>query len=167
MDSNDENKYEKNYNNVFSINNFNMHIAALSAADANATNNNIQNGTLTLSDLTFKIPEGFTAVENDQDNSHPGDAEHMDGNAVDTEVSADYRNNNGEKLDIHVGSKTNSKIETINLPNAQKKTIAGKDGYYWTEMDDGRTEYNFEYLQDGKIVKIETHNEDVINQVIS
>ncbi|MBE6487506.1 MAG: hypothetical protein E7Z86_02175 [Methanosphaera stadtmanae] len=31
-----------------------MHIAALSAADANATNNNIQNGTLTLSDLTFK-----------------------------------------------------------------------------------------------------------------
>jgi hypothetical protein len=34
-------------------------------------------------------------------------------------------------------------------------------------MDDGRTEYKFEYLQDGKIVKIVTNNEDVITQVLA
>ena len=142
-------------------------VAAVSADDVSATANNVQNGTLTLSDLQFKIPTGFTAVESDQDNSEAGDAEHMEGTQVDTEVSRDYINTNGEKLDIKVGSRANSKIDTINIPGAQKKTIAGKDGFFWTEMDDGRTEYKFEYLQDGKIVKIVTNNEDVINQVLS
>ena len=142
-------------------------VAAVSADDVSAAANNVQNGTLTLSDLQFKIPTGFTAVESDQDNSEAGDAEHMEGTQVDTEVSRDYINTNGEKLDIKVGSRANSKIDTINIPGAQKKTIAGKEGFFWTEMDDGRTEYKFEYLQDGKIVKIVTNNEDVINQVLS
>ena len=142
-------------------------VAAVSADDVSATANNVQNGTLTLSDLQFKIPTGFTAVESNQDNSEAGDAEHMEWTQVDTEVSRDYINANGEKLDIKVGTRANSKIDTINIPGAQKKTIAGKDGFFWTEMDDGRTEYKFEYLQDGKIVKIVTNNEDVINQVLS
>lgn len=142
-------------------------VAAVSADDVSANTSNVQNGTLTLNSLQFKIPDGFTPVERDQDNTVAGDAEHMDGTQVDTEVSQEYLNANGEKLDIKVGSRTNSKIETINLPNTQKKTIAGKDGYFWTEMDDGRTEYKFEYLQDGKIVKIVTNNENVINQVLA
>ncbi len=142
-------------------------VAAVSADDVSAAANNVQNGTLTLSDLQFKIPTGFTAVESDQDNSEAGDAEHMEGTQVDTEVSRDYINTNGEKLDIKVGSRANSKIDTINIPGAQKKTIAGKEGFFWTEMDDGRTEYKFVYLQDGKIVKIVTNNEDVINHVLS
>jgi len=48
----------------------------------------------------------------------------------------------------------------------RKKTINGKDGYFWTEEDDEGTEYNFEYIQDGKVVKIETYNEGLISQVI-
>ncbi len=71
-----------------------------------------------------------------------------------------------DKIDIKVGLKNNGSIDTINLPNAQKKSIAGKDGYFWTESDDGKTEYNFEYLQDGKIVKIETYNEGLISQIL-
>ena len=142
-------------------------VAAVSADDVSAAANNVQNGTLTLSDLQFKIPTGFTAIESDQDNSEAGDAEHMEGTQVDTEVSRDYINANGEKLDIKVGTRANSKIDTINIPGAQKKTIAGKEGFFWTEMDDGRTEYKFVYLQDGKIVKIVTNNEDVINHVLS
>ena len=145
-------------------------MAAISADDDDdvvPTTNATQNGTLTLGDIQFKIPTGFTQVERDQDSSEPGDAEHIDGTTVDTEVTADYRNTNGEKLDIKVGTKSNGKIETLNLPNAQKKTIGGKDGYLWTETDDGRTEYNFEYIQDGKVVKVETYNEDVINQLLS
>ena len=142
-------------------------VAAVSADDVSAATNTVQSGTLTLNDIQFKIPNGFTAVESDQDNSEAGDSEHMDGTQVDTEVSQDYISTNGEKLDIQVGSRANSKIDTLNLPNAQKKTIAGKDGFFWTEMDDGKTEYKFEYLQDGKIVKIVTNNEDVINQVLA
>ena len=142
-------------------------VAAVSADDVSAATSTVQSGTLTLNDIQFKIPNGFTAVESDQDHSEAGDAEHMEGTQVDTEVSQDYISTNGEKLDIKVGSRANSKIDTLNLPNAQKKTIAGKDGFFWTEMDDGRTEYKFEYLQDGKIVKIVTNNEDVINQVLA
>lgn len=122
---------------------------------------------LTLDGLQFKIPQEFTAVESDQDNSEPGDAEHIDGTTVDKESSTEFRNQNGEKLDIKVGSKTNSNIETLNLPSAQKKNIAGKDGYFWTEMDDGKTEYNFEYINNGKVVKIETYDENLINQIVS
>ena len=84
---------------------------------------------------------------------------------MDTEVSADFVNG-GEKLDIKVGAKNNGTVDTINLPNAQKKTIGGKEGFFWTETDDGKTEYKFEFLQDGKIVKIETYNEALINQVL-
>ena len=102
-------------------------VAAVSADDVSAATNTVQSGTLTLNDIQFKIPNGFTAVESDQDNSEAGDAEHMDGTQVDTEVSQDYISTNGEKLDIQVGIRANSKIDALNLPNAQKKTIAGKD----------------------------------------
>ena len=91
-------------------------MVAISAEDANVSTQSVQNGGLTLSGLQFKIPQGYSPVESDQDHSHPGDAEHMDGTAVDSEVSADYRNANGQKLDIHVGSRSNSKIDTLNLP---------------------------------------------------
>ena len=140
-------------------------MAAISADDVAVTQKTVENGTLTINGLQFKIPTGFTEVESDQEASTPGDAEHIDGTTVDTEVSADFVNG-GEKLDIKVGAKNNGTVDTINLPNAQKKTIGGKEGFFWTETDDGKTEYKFEFLQDGKIVKIETYNEALINQVL-
>lgn len=142
-------------------------LSAINAEDVALSTSTVQNGVLTLDGLQFKIPQEFTAVESDQDNSEPGDAEHIDGTTVDKESSTEFRNQNGEKLDIKVGSKTNSNIETLNLPSAQKKNIAGKDGYFWTEMDDGKTEYNFEYINNGKVVKIETYDENLINQIVS
>lgn len=142
-------------------------ISAINAEDVALSTSTVQNGVLTLDGLQFKIPQEFTAVESDQDNSEPGDAEHIDGTTVDKESSTEFRNQNGEKLDIKVGSKTNSNIETLNLPSTQKKNIAGKDGYFWTEMDDGKTEYNFEYINNGKVVKIETYDENLINQIVS
>ena len=142
-------------------------LSAINAEDVALSTSTVQNGVLTLDGLQFKIPQEFTAVESDQDNSEPGDAEHIDGTTVDKESSTEFRNQNGEKLDIKVGSKTHSTIETLNLPSAQKKNIAGKDGYFWTEMDDGKTEYNFEYINNGKVVKIETYDENLINQIVS
>lgn len=140
-------------------------MAAISADDVPITNKTFENGVLTLGGLQFKIPTGYNQVEADQEASTAGDAEHIDGTTVDKELSADFVNG-ADKIDIKVGLKNNGSIDTINLPNAQKKSIAGKDGYFWTESDDGKTEYKFEYLQDGKIVKIETYNEGLISQIL-
>ncbi len=65
-------------------------VAAVSADDVSAATITNQGGTLTLDGLQFKIPTGFTTVESEQDNSEAGDAEHMDGTQVDTEVSQEY-----------------------------------------------------------------------------
>ena len=69
-------------------------------------------------------------------------------------------------LNVHVGVKNNQKIDSIN-PGGEKKTISGKDGFLIKEKDDGKDKYKFEYLQDGKIVKISAVSEDIISQVIA
>ena len=71
-----------------------------------------------------------------------------------------------DKLNVHVGVKNNQKIDSIN-PGGEKKTISGKDGFLIKEKDDGKDKYKFEYLQDGKIVKISAVSEDIISQVIA
>jgi hypothetical protein len=85
-------------------------VAAVSADDVSAATITNQGGTLTLDGLQFKIPIGFTSVESEQDNSEAGDAEHMDGTQVDTEVSQEYMSTNGEKLDIQVGREQTPKL---------------------------------------------------------
>ena len=148
-------------------------IAALSTMTAlSATNNTsnststVQDGSITIENLNFKIPTGFNQVERENDVSTPSDSGDISGCVVDRKTKVDFRNANGEKLDINVGVKNNGSIDTINLGTG-KKTINGKEGYFWTETDDGRTEYKFQYLNDGKVVKIETNNEALLNQVVA
>lgn len=131
-------------------------IAAISAAED-----------ITLEGIHFKIPDGYTATERQMDASEAGDVEDIDGTAVDTETTSEYRNAAGEELEIQIGLRNNQKIDSINPLNAQKKNIAGKDGFLIKEMDDGRDKYKFEYLQDGKLVKITGVSEDIISQVIA
>lgn len=33
----------------------------------------------------------------------------------------------------------------------RKKTIDGKEGFFWTESDDGKTEYSFEFYMMKKL----------------
>ena len=121
---------------------------------------------LTLDGIQFKIPDGYNVVEKSTDTSDSDDKEDIDGTPVDTEVNAEYKNAAGDKLEFKVGTKNNGKIDSINPANAQKKQIAGKDGFLIKEVDDGKDKYNFEYLQDGKLVKITAVSEDIISQVI-
>ena len=121
---------------------------------------------LTLDGIQFKIPDGYNVVEKSTDTSDSNDKEDIDGTPVDTEVNAEYKNAAGDKLEFKVGTKNNGKIDSINPANAQKKQIAGKDGFLIKEVDDGKDKYNFEYLQDGKLVKITAVSEDIISQVI-
>ena len=121
---------------------------------------------LTLEGIQFKIPDGYNVVEKSTDTSDSNDKEDIDGTPVDTEVNAEYKNAAGDKLEFKVGTKNNGKIDSINPANAQKKQIAGKDGFLIKEVDDGKDKYNFEYLQDGKLVKITAVSEDIISQVI-
>ncbi|MBQ6220683.1 MAG: hypothetical protein IJJ47_13205, partial [Methanosphaera sp.] len=44
-------------------------ISAINAEDVALSTSTVQNGVLTLDGLQFKIPQEFTAVESDQDNS--------------------------------------------------------------------------------------------------
>ena len=121
---------------------------------------------LTLDGIQFKIPDGYNVVEKSTDTSDSNDKEDIDGTPVDTEVTSEYKNAAGDKLEFKVGTKNNGKIDSINPANAQKKQIAGKDGFLIKEVDDGKDKYNFEYLQDGKLVKITAVSEDIISQVI-
>ena len=121
---------------------------------------------VTLEGIKFNIPDGYNAVEQDSDVKEVGDSEDIDGTAVDTEVTNDYITSAGDELEIKVGARENQKIDSINPVGAEAKKIAGKEGFLFKEMDDGKEQYKFEYLQDGKIVKITAVSEDVISQVI-
>ena len=120
---------------------------------------------LTLEGIKFNIPDGYSLIEQETDATEGADTEHMGGTAVDKEVTSEYKNSAGDKLNVHVGVKNNQKIDSIN-PGGEKKTISGKDGFLIKEKDDGKDKYKFEYLQDGKIVKISAVSEDIISQAI-
>lgn len=153
---------------------FSTTLTALSA-DEKVTSESMTlvNNKLTINDINFTIPDGFEDVESDSDSSGldengEKEVEDIDGTPIDSKLSKEFKNSAGEKLEIEVGIKANNeKIDKINLANAEQKTIAGKEGFLVKEVDDGKNEYKFEYLEDGKLVKIVANSEDVINQVIA
>lgn len=136
-------------------------VSVISAETVTTRNLNV-----TLDGIDFVIPDGYNAVENSTDASTAHDIEDIDGTPVDSEISNEFKNAAGDELKIEVGSKKSGNIETINLANAEKKNIAGKDGFFVKEVDDGRDKCTFEYLENGKLVKIVAFSEDVIKQVI-
>ena len=120
----------------------------------------------------LKVLDGFNPYESDVDTTHMDedglDTETIDGIVVDNKVTKEYINNNGDKLELTVGVLNNGKqIQSLNAYGYSKKSIAGKDGYFKTEMDDGRQQYKFQYLKDGKLIKIEAPTEDAISKVIA
>jgi len=126
----------------------------------------------TINDVHFKVLDGFNPHESDVDTTHRDedgiDTEDIDGTVVDSKVTKEYINSNGDKLELTVGVLKNGKqIQNINAYGYTKKVINGKDGYFKTEMDDGRQQYKFQYLQDGKLVKIEAPSEDSISKVMA
>ena len=153
---------------------FSTTLTALSA-DEKVTSESMTlvNNKLTINDINFTIPDGFEDVESDSDSSGldedgEKEVEDIDGTPIDSKLSKEFKNSAGEKLEIEVGIKANNeKIDKINLANAEQKTIAGKEGFLIKEVDDGKNEYKFEYLENGKLVKIVANSEDVINQVIA
>lgn len=120
----------------------------------------LNNGDLTINGAKLKIPDEFEEVE-DQTKT-VGDAADIDGTHVDSTASTVYKKGN-DQIEITVGSKSNNqKINEINPANAEKKKINSKDGY----LIKGDNKVTFEYLDDGKLVKVVTPNEDLLNKVI-
>ena len=122
---------------------------------------------VTLEGIHFKILDGYNSVEKDLDSSKPADTEDIDGTNVDTKVTSEYKDSSGTEIEIEIGSRKNKNIDSINSGKGEKKSIAGKDGFLIKDTDDGKVKYKFEYLQDGKIVKISAPSEDIISQVIA
>lgn len=124
-----------------------------------------------INEVHFNVLDGFNQIESDVDTTHTDedglDVEDIDGTRVDSKVTKEYVNGNGDKLELTVGILNNGKkIDSLNAYGYSKKSIAGKDGFFKTEMDDGRQQYKFQYIQDGKLVKIESPTEDGINKVM-
>ena len=137
-------------------------VSAISAISAVSASEGV-----TVDGIHFKIVDGYKAVEKDIDSSKPTDTEDIDGTAVDSKVTSEYKDSSGNEIEIEVGSRNNKKIDSINSGKGEKKSIAGKDGFLIKDTDDGKTKYKFEFLQDGKIIKITAPSEDIINQVLS
>lgn len=155
-------------------------ISTVCAADGFSSSSTTELKTLVNNDLTingvkFKIPNGFEEVENDTDTSNDTDMddisadkkEDMDGTQVDKKITSEFKNSAGDELEVSLGILANDKkIESINPANAEQKTIAGKEGYLIKDNKIGKEYLKFEYLEGGKLVKIEAPNEDIISSVI-
>ncbi|WP_323736597.1 hypothetical protein PXD04_01105 [Methanosphaera sp. ISO3-F5] len=122
--------------------------------------------------INLKVLDGFNPHESDVDTTHMDedglDVEDIDGTRVDNKVTREYINSNGDKLELTVGVLNNGKpVQAINAYGYTKKSINGKDGYFKTERDDGRQQYKFQYIPDGKLVKIEAPTENSISKVMT
>lgn len=149
------------------------------SAEVTSTSNSVTivNNELTINDIKFTIPDGFEEVtddtnssesDDDDDDDNETEQEDIDGTVVDTTASSEFKNSAGEKLEVTVGSLANDKkIESISPKNSEEKTIGDKEGYLIKEDKDGKTEFKFEFLENGKLVKITAPSEDVINQVLT
>ena len=136
-------------------------VAAVSAIDTASGEMSLVNNNLTINGINFNVPDGYEQVDTDDDKDD-ADGEDIDGTHVDLATSAEFKNG-ADKLEVEVGIKSNdAKIESINPSEFEPKQIKDKVGFI--KNDDGKVK--FEYLQDGKLVKIEAANEDIINQVI-
>ena len=129
-------------------------------------------GNVNINGENLKVLDGFNAYESDVDTTHMDedglDVEDIDWTRVDNKVTREYINSNGDKLELTVGVLNNGKpVQAINAYGYSKKVINGKDGYFKTEMDDGRQQYKFQYIKDGKLVKIEAPSEDSIGKVMT
>ncbi|MDO5826348.1 MAG: hypothetical protein Q4Q22_08200 [Methanosphaera sp.] len=144
---------------------------AISAISATSTTETkiIENNVMKLNDVQFKILDGYTEVEEDMDSAATDDdnSEDIDGTAVDAKTTVEFKNPTGDKIEYTVGFRNNGKIDSISPAGYQEKTIGDKKGFFKTDEDDGKTEYKFEYIEDGKIVKVVTNSEDVLNQVLA
>ena len=157
--------------------------STLTAISAESSFTNIEqsktlvNNQLTINDIHFTIPNGYEEIENDtditateidDDGETETETEDIDGTVVDGSTSSEFKNSAGDKIEIKVGIKANDqKIEKIAPVNFEQKTIAGKDGYLIKELNDGKEQYKFEYLENGKLVKIVASSEDIISQIIA
>lgn len=144
-------------------------LATISAVDFVSTSSgtSMSQTTLTIDDIQFNIPQGYVSAESDSDTSDADDAKDVDGTKVDAQLTSVYKSGAGDKIKITVGSLANDKkIESISNTSGNKTKIVNKEGFLFKDVDDGKDICRFEYLQDGKIVKIEAFNEDIISQVI-
>lgn len=156
-------------------------ISTISAEDvvtSTSSSMTLVNSDLTINDIHFKVPDGFEEVDKDaasddddddeEEDNDDDEGEDIDGTAVDAKTTAEFKNDAKEKLEVTVGILgNNKKIESINPSGFEKKSIAEKDGFFKKESDDGKDQFVFEYLEDGKLVKIVAPSEDMISQVIA
>lgn len=152
-------------------------VTALSAADGFSSSSTFNSMTLNNNDLTingihFTVPDGYEQVDNDKDDDEldadTPESEDIDGTVVDSKMETEFTNSAGDKIKYTVGIKANdAKIDKISPANFEQKNIAGKEGFLKKDSENGKDVYKFEYLEDGKLVKLEASSEDMINTMLA
>ena len=144
-------------------------IASMSTAFAFDLNNvsnalssdNSTNTTVTISNIKFKIPEGFKEVSNETIKNEPSDNPYLNY----TESSKTYANASGAGIIIDVTTsdlKANDSFAEAASLGGNKTTINGVSGY--TYSDPGFE--GFSFAKDGHLVIISTTNKQLINDVV-
>ena len=132
------------------------------SSDENSDGDSIvfENGNLTIQGVEFAIPEGFELDDNSKKLAEQ--AEDMD----DAKYSACKFTKDNEEIVIHVFFADGDFENLTNVTSDQvNKTINKVNGLYEANHYGDNTP-TFTYLKDGKIVKINAPNDEIIESVI-
>jgi hypothetical protein len=121
---------------------------------------------VTFDGIKFKIPQGYKAVEQEQDTNQSDEIHDIEGIIVDAKSTHEYENDSGDELEFEIGTLGSEKIDIINPDHAEKKKFADKEGFIIKDKDNGKDKYKFIYIQGDKVVKIAGVSEEVIAQAI-
>lgn len=127
-------------------------------SDGDVANIEYNNGVLKINDKEFKIPSGYT-----QDTNLTKTGENANLTGIDAKMSrATFIN--GDKAIIVKCIYSDKDITTYNptTDGAQNKTIGGHAGVL--EKNKDGTVF-FSYIDDGKLIQIESPDEDTLNQI--
>lgn len=125
-----------------------------------ATNVNINDNTLTISDFDFKIPDGYSEDESQRNLDSDIGSNHQDSTVI-------FKNND-KKINITIRSSTDGgTITDFSNTYGTNETIGGIDGSYLTDTSK-ITDNNvaFLYAKDGKGIYISAPDKETIEEIL-
>lgn len=126
-------------------------------SDGDVANIEYNNGILKISNKEFKIPSGYTQ---DTNLTKTGDNANLTG--VDAKMSRATFTNGDKPIIVKYIYADNDLTYNPTTDGAQNKTIGGHAGVL--EKNSDGTVF-FSYIDDGKLIQIETPDEDTLNQI--
>ena len=131
-------------------------------ADDSDSKVSFADGKLTILDIDFNIPDGYTQDDASTQNGVPAN---LTGSKDGKQYAAKFTTSDGKEIIVKVVSSDTMQF-TSYTPEGDytNKTIAGKEGFLQTYAGDN-TPY-FTYIDDGKLIQIWAPDEATIESII-